>query len=580
MKLSKITMAVVASLGVGLGAGMISTAFALDLYVDKKTKQIFTEAGPNREKIGSFTKVDDAPAETSVKADASDPTQPRRDRSAAMREKAASARLINDVAVLQERVKETESVHMKFDDRGLHFESKDGNFSMSMNGRLQAASQYNFINDVEPNSNYLAGSGGTTSTASLPNELNSGMNIRRARLGAEGTFMKIMDYKFEYDFSRGNGTVASGITDAFVRLNQSNAMSYKLGSFKEPFSLEEAASNRYLTFIERHMAVNAFVDNPNTYKTGLGANYAIPRWQTGWAFMTEPVGAWSAASTSVNANGNQSRNNGSGDSGWEAIGRVSGRPWMIDDTRFVHVGASAGHTNVNNQYKSDGTFQGAGGTGGGGGMAFFAFPGTNVDRTNVLNTGNLTHGNVGAANQVRIDSYDRYAAELWINHGPWSAQGEYLRTNINGLGYGGEHLTGAYGFLSYFLTGESKAYHVRNGAANRIRPRQAFGWSKNSGWGAWEVAAGYDYIDMNNGIIKGGKMDMARIGLNWYPHSNVKWQANIQHVLNVNTAGTPRNETVTGTSPDTGYSGGAGARTNGMNNGDMTVFMTQLQVDF
>jgi phosphate-selective porin OprO/OprP len=87
---------------------------------------------------------------------------------------------------------------------------------------------------------------------------------------------------------------------------------------------------------------------------------------------------------------------------------------------------------------------------------------------------------------------------------------------------------------------------------------------------------------MNNGIIKGGKMDMARIGLNWYPHSNVKWQANIQHVLNLNTAGTPRNENTGGAnnSPDNGYSGGAGARTNGMNNADMTVFMTQLQVDF
>ena len=578
MKLSKITVAVVAALGVGLGAGVVSTAFALDLYVDKKTKQIYTEAGPGREKIGSFTKVDDAPAESAVKADASDPAQPRRDRSAAMREKAAGARLINDVAVLQERVKETESVHMKFDDRGLHFESKDGNFSMSWNGRLQAASQYNFINDVAPNADYLNSTGGTAH--SLPNEFNSGMNIRRARLGAEGTFMKILDYKFEYDFSRGNGTVASGITDAFVRLNQSNAMSYKLGSFKEPFSLEEAASNRYLTFIERHMSVNAFVDNPNTYKTGIGANYAIPRWQTGWAFMTEPVGAWSAASTSVNSgsaangNGNQSRNNGSGDMGWEGIGRVSGRPWMIDDTRFVHVGASAGHTEVTNSYKSDGSFQGAGGTGGGGGMAFFAFPGTNVDRTNMLNTGNLTYGSAGSANQVRIDSYDRYAAEIWLNHGPWSVQGEYLRTNINGLGYGGEHLTGAYGFVSYFLTGESKAYHVRNGAANRLRPRQAFGLGKNSGWGAWEVAAGYDYIDMNNGIIRGGKADMARMGLNWYPHSNVKWQANIQHILDVNTAGTPRNEA------GTGYSGGAGARTNGMNNADMTFFVTQLQVDF
>ncbi len=529
---------------------------ALTLYVDNKTKQIYATSGPGRISMGTFTKSADIP-DPIVEVDV------RRDRSAAMREKAASAKLINDVAVLQERVKETESVHQKFDDRGLHFESKDGNFSMSWNGRLQVASQYNMINDVQP-----------AFGSNLPNEMNSGMNIRRARLGAEGTFMKILDYKFEYDFSRGNGSVGSGITDAFVRLNQNNAMSYKIGSFKEPFSLEEAASNRFLTFAERHMSVNAFVDNPNTYKTGIGANYAVTRWQTGMAFQTEPIGAWSAASTSVNANGNQSRNNGSGDTGWQGIGRISGRPFMVDDTNFVHVGVSGGHTEVNNQYRADNTFVGANGTGGGGGMAFFAFPGTGVDRSNMLNTGNLTTGSQGSLGARRIDSYDRFGTELWINRGPLSLQGEYLRTNINGLGYNAnEHLTGYYGFASYFLTGESKTYHVRNGAANRLRPRSVFGWGSNSGWGAWEVASGYDYINMNSGVITGGKADMARVALNWYPHNNIKWQWNVSHLLSVDTAKTP-------TTDGNGYSGGAGARTNAFNNADLTVFTTLLTVDF
>jgi phosphate-selective porin OprO/OprP len=116
---------------------------ALTLYVDNKTKQIYATSGPGRISMGTFTKSADIP-DPIVEVDV------RRDRSAAMREKAASAKLINDVAVLQERVKETESVHQKFDDRGLHFESKDGNFSMSWNGRLQVASQYNMINDVQP----------------------------------------------------------------------------------------------------------------------------------------------------------------------------------------------------------------------------------------------------------------------------------------------------------------------------------------------------------------------------------------------------------------------------------------------
>ncbi len=556
------------------------SANALDLYVDTKTKQIFAEPGPGRIHMGKYTKDEGASVKAAAsaavpalerpvgtQATSSDDSQmderksKSAERLARIAEKAEKAKFVNQVSVLEERMKEVEKIHGTFDDRGLHWATKDGNFSMSLNGRIQPASQYNFVNDPDP-----------AFGASTANELNSGMNIRRARLGVEGTFLKQWDYKFEYDFSRGNGTVGSGITDAFVRLNHTDALSYKLGSFKEPFSMEEAASNRYLTFIERHMSVNSFVDNPNTYKTGIGANYAVKRWQTGLAFQTEPIGSWSSASTSVNANGNQSRNNGSGDTGWQGIGRVSGRPWMEDDTKFLHLGISAGHTNVNTQYRADGTMVGEGQIGGGGGMSFFAFPGTNVDRTNMLNTGNLSTGALGDPNRRQVSSYDRFGAESWFNYGSLSVQGEYLRTNINGVGYDSEHLTGYYGFISYFLTGESKAYHVRNGAANRIRPNRPFQLN-GPGWGAWELAFGYDYIDMNSGVITGGKADMIRFGLNWYPHSNVKFQANVVHMLDINTARTPMGN-------GGGYSGGAGARTHGWDNGNFSAFLTQWTIDF
>ena len=571
-KLFRLTLATTALINLGL----LSSAYALDLYVDTKTKQIFAEPGPGRVHMGTFEKSEkkaakaeapqkvlatpaQAPVQESQTAEAEH--KPAGDRLVRLREKADKEQLKNQVSVLEERVKEVEKIHGTFDDRGLHWATKDGNFSVSLNGRIQPAAQYNFINQADP----------ATGT-NTPNELDSGANIRRARLGVEGTFFKIWDYKFEYDFSRGNGTVGSGITDAFVRLNHTNALSYKIGSFKEPFSLEEAASNRFLTFIERHMSVNSFVDNPNTYKTGIGLNYAVPRFQTGLAFQTEPIGAWSAAATSVNANGNQNRNNGSGDTGWQGIGRISGRPWMEDDTKFLHVGVSAGHTAVNTQYRADGTMVGEGSNGGGGGMSFFAFPGTNVDRTNILNTGNLSNGALTDPNHRRITSYDRFGAEGWFVYGPFSAQTEFLRTNINGTGYNGEHLTGYYGFISYFLTGESKAYHVRNGAANRIKPKKPFQWN-GTGWGAWEVAFGYDFIDMNSGVIKGGQADMVRMGLNWYPHSNVKFQTNIVHMLNIDTAQTPTTNT-------NGYSGGAGARTHGWDNGSISAFLTQLTVDF
>ncbi|HEX8874020.1 MAG TPA: porin [Nitrosospira sp.] len=568
MKLSRIGLAVSAM----LGSGVACTAFAIDLYVDTKTEQIYAKPGPGRVHIGNFVR-EDAPARTARTSpgrtiDAASDREPENTAEVATEETRAAelatlrkdlelkakmreARLVSDISSLEERVKEAEKVHVEFHDGGPHFSSKDGNFTFAMNGRIQAGSQYNFENEVLP------------ATSGAPNELNSGATIRRARLGFEGTFFKIWDYKFEHDFTRGNGSLASGVTDAFIRLNVTKPFSVKIGSFKEPFSLEEAASNRFLTFIERHMAVNSFIDNPNTYKTGIGANYAEPRFQFGIAFQTEPVGPWSAASTSVNAAGNNSRNNGSGDTGWEGIGRISGRPWMEDETRFFHIGASAGHTVVNTQFNADGTITGTPSAqgGGGGGMAFFAFPGTNVDRTNVLNTGNLSVGRKGAPGSRQITSYDRYGAESWLVYGPLSLQAEYLRTNINGIGYDNEHLTGYYGFASYFLTGESKTYHVRNGAANRIKPKQRFQWN-GSGWGAWEVAAGYDYINLNNGVIRGGQMDMVRFALNWYPHPNVKVQNNVTHTLNINTAGSPSD------------------RSRGFNNGHISSFLTQVQVDF
>jgi phosphate-selective porin OprO/OprP len=571
IRTSKIALAVTAALGTGIS----STALAIDLYVDTKTEQIYAKPGPGRVHMGSFVREDaqakptdktasraavkivdekSGSAEDGVETpigqkDAIDMIAMRKDME--LKAKMREARLVSDITSLEERVKDAEKVHIEFHEGAPHFASKDGNFTFAINGRMQVGSQYNFINDVLP-----------ATGSNLPNELNSGVTLRRARLGVEGTFFKIWDYKFEYDFSRGNGSVESGITDAFARLNVTKPFSIKVGSFKEPFSLEEAASNRFLTFIERHMSVNSFVDNPNTYKTGIGANYAVPRFQFGVSLQTEPIGSWSAASTTVNTAGNNSRNNGSGDMGWEGIGRVTGRPWMESETKFLHVGISAGHTVVNTQYQANGTINvGPNQTGGGGGMAFFAFPGTNVDRTNVLNTGNLSIGNRGAPGSRRIDSYDRFGAEGWLVHGPFSVQGEYLRTNINGQGYDGEHFTGYYGFASYFLTGESKAYHVRNGAANRIKPRQNFQWN-GSGWGAWEIAAGYDYINLNSGVIRGGKMDMFRFGLNWYPHTHVKVQNNITYVLNVDTSGSPI------------------PRTAGFNNADLSSFLTQVQVDF
>ncbi|CAG1023280.1 partial Porin O, partial [Patescibacteria group bacterium] len=378
--------------------------------------------------------------------------------------------------------------------------------------------------------------------------------IRRARLGVEGKFFKDWDYKFEYDFTRGNGTVAAGITDAFIRWNFDKNLSFKVGAFKEPFSLEEATSNRYTTFIERNMSVNTFIDNLNTYKMGIGANYWQDRWQVGASLQTEPAGANGASNTSINTNGNSNRNNGSGDTDWEANIRLTGLPWMESKTKFLHVGMSGSYMNLNNNYLANGTFNN-------GGISFISNPNTNVDRTAVLDTGNLTKGNLGAKNSLVADHLTRFGAETAFVYGPFSTQAEYIQTDVSGKGYKDESLKGYYGYASYFLTGESRAYKAKTGAWDRLKPTHNF--DMNGGWGAWEVAAGYDHINLNSGVINGGRASTARFGLNWYPNSHVRVMTNYVKTLDIDT-----------------QNAAVGTRIRGFNNSDFDMWETRVQLDF
>ena len=538
MKFSKLTMAI----AVALTASASSSAIAMSLYVDTKTKQIYAESGRGRVLMGEFEKVGDKP-QVAPAADANEIAAVRQDLDMKT----------NEIKALQEHAEESSKApHVEMTDNGFEMKSKDGNFTAAVNGRMQVDSQVNLNQQT------------TQAVGAVPqNQLADGVALRRARLGVEGTFFKDWGYKFEYDFTRGNGTVAAGVTDAYIKWGYNKDFSLKVGAFKEPFSLEEATSNRYITFIERNMITNTFVDNLNTYKLGIGANYAAERWQTGVSLQTEPVGNngqttapfGTAAPFAVNnANGGVNRSGGSGDTSWEANARVTGMPWMESKTKFWHIGASGSYMNINNNYNANGSFSN-------GGVAFAANPSTNVDRSSVLSTGNLTSGNVNATGSRTANHITRFGAETALVYGPFSTQAEYIQANVSGTGYHNATMDGYYGYATYFLTGESRAYKGSTGAWNRLKPNRNF--DMKGGWGAWELAGGYDYINLNSSSINGGRMSVAKFGINWYPNSHVRVMTNYVKTLDINTNGTA-----------------VGSRANSFNNGDFDIIETRVQLDW
>ena len=84
---------------------------------------------------------------------------------------------------------------------------------------------------------------------------------------------------------------------------------------------------------------------------------------------------------------------------------------------------------------------------------------------------------------------------------------------------------GTYVLVSYFLTGEQRPYQRRRGIFGRVPLRQRFSW-KDRYFGAWEVAARYSHLDLNDRDIRGGNLSNFTLALNWYVLPNVRLMGN------------------------------------------------------
>ncbi|WPU54544.1 porin [Stenotrophomonas acidaminiphila] len=118
-----------------------------------------------------------------------------------------------------------------------------------------------------------------------------------------------------------------------------------------------------------------------------------------------------------------------------------------------------------------------------------------------------------------VERIDRRGLEaLWIE-GPWSLQGEYLQQTTRRHALPHYRSDGWYLAGSWLLTGESRTYSGGNVANPRPAGRH----------GAVELLARYSRIDLDDGLIRGGREHNWTAGANWYLGNHLKFQANYVH---------------------------------------------------
>ena len=332
----------------------------------------------------------------------------------------------------------------------LKLKSADGNFKFQVGGRVMVDAAY-YDEDKT--------------------ELGSGAELRRARLFAKGVVYHDWFYKAQVDFA-GNEV---SIKDFFLGYSGMDALNIVFGNQKEPFSLEELTSSKYITFMERGMP-NSFAPGRNT---GLSIFTKADRWglQAGYYFS------------------GVENNNSPGKSSTSLTGRAYFAPLMSENS-LVHIGGAASYRDGN----GDDT------------VRFRERPESHVTDTRLVNTGNIED----------YDNQTLYNVEAAAVFGPFSLQGEYTQTNVDN-GAEDPSFNGYYVYGSWFLTGERRPYKGNYGVFGRVKPKSVVG---KGGHGAWELAARYSAIDLEDSGIEGGKEANWTLGVNWYATPNIRFMAN------------------------------------------------------
>lgn len=350
------------------------------------------------------------------------------------------------------------------------------------------------------------------------------VQFRTARLEAFGEGFDVFDYKIEVDFAGRDGgdlqrtkfkDVYMGIKDLpwFNRV--------QIGHFKEPFSLEELTSSRYITFMERSTANSAFVPARNV---GIAAYRVSENERLTFAFggfreiKDDPPYA------------------ADDDGGYAFTMRGTYLPWYDEATQgrgLLHLGLGYSYRDVDDPDQR-----------------IRVRPETAVG-PRVVDTGTMLDN---------VKDYQLLGPELAFVYGPFSVQSEYIVAFYNRTAAPDPTFHGTYVQMSYFLTGEHRPYNRQRGAFDRVKPIENFFRVRTgdgdieTGWGAWELTYRYSWLDLDDKDVLGGTTADHTFGINWYWNPYMRLMFNYVHAQ---------------VSP-----------ANNRPNADLNVFEMRAQVDF
>jgi len=314
---------------------------------------------------------------------------------------------------------------------------------------------------------------------------NASMVLRRAQLAFYRSWGSHWFAKLTADY---NSIGKFEVNDNYLRYSGWQHAIVKFGIFKPSFSLESVSKSTGLTFMERSLAVVSLSERIsggiNVLKRtsnsilNVGLFFLSPKQED----LTQP--------------------------GQALVLHYAHSPINFMGREGIHLGASLSYRINVDPDKTQ----------------FRSRPEVATIDDFYIDTGRIS----GAENVIRL------GLEAHKQIGPLSWQAEFITTTITRTGFDDVNLWGAYTYVSWFLTCESRNYDAGTGRFLTIAPKNNFG---KGGKGAIEIAARFSYADLTDEDIIGGRQSNISLGLNWYLNSKVRVMTNLIKVLDVKRPG-------------------------------------------
>lgn len=346
--------------------------------------------------------------------------------------------------------------------------------TVDIGGRLMLDQAFTEIQNVD----------GTTTDINVTSS-----EVRRARLFAKGNFTKAIKYKFEFNHTTG-GDIE--VTDGFLQYAPKDSkFTVKAGHFKTHNSLEEEASSRFITTIERGGFTDAF---------GLDRRLGLSVGTSGDSY-TLNAGVYGESINSESAKKN----------GRAAAARATFTPVKSDDT-ILHIGASWRYRDAGDS----GDFRYR--------QRPFAH---SIDSENT--EGFLPSGRIINAGRIVDDRSERFAGSdnlfavegLVLHNNMWAAA-EYVALSANGSSDNPDANFGGGYIEAGIIFGGKRTYKSSGGTYDRMKVDKPLG---EGGMGAVSLVARYDMLDLDdNGYL--GQLDTIVLGVDWLPTKNTRLRVN------------------------------------------------------